>query len=110
VGGGDGIVPWNTVVGSQAWDRAEPLTVFYPGTKFGRNEPFASLRLKAYRRGQQDVEYLALLAQHPGWDNQGLLLNAPRPELIRFMPSLNVTREEIDRMLGGLRLAIAAVR
>jgi acetylornithine/N-succinyldiaminopimelate aminotransferase len=50
------------------------------------------------------------LEQHPGWDNQGLLLNAPRPELIRFMPALNVTREEIDRMLGGLRLAIAAVR
>jgi len=26
------------------------------------------------------------------------------------MPALNVTRDEIDRMLGGLRLAIEAVR
>ena len=51
-----------------------------------------------------------MLAEHPGWENQGLLLNAPRPDVIRFMPALNVTRDEIDRMLGGLRLAIEAVR
>jgi acetylornithine/N-succinyldiaminopimelate aminotransferase len=30
---------------------------------------------------------------------QGLLLNSPRPELLRFMPALNVTTEEIDLML-----------
>lgn len=29
----------------------------------------------------------------------GLILNAPRPGLIRFMPALNVTRDEIDKML-----------
>ena len=51
-----------------------------------------------------------MLAKHSGWENQGLLLNAPRPDVIRFMPALNVTRDEIDRMLGGLRLAIEAVR
>ncbi|HEY3432475.1 MAG TPA: acetylornithine transaminase [Rhodocyclaceae bacterium] len=34
---------------------------------------------------------------------EGLLLNAPRPNLIRFMPALNVSREEIDRMLEMLR-------
>jgi acetylornithine/N-succinyldiaminopimelate aminotransferase len=51
-----------------------------------------------------------MLAKHPGWENQGLLLNAPRPDVIRFMPALNVTRDEIDRMLGGLRMAIEAVR
>jgi acetylornithine/N-succinyldiaminopimelate aminotransferase len=34
--------------------------------------------------------------------NAGLLLNAPRPNLLRFMPALNVTREEIDAMLGIL--------
>ena len=33
----------------------------------------------------------------------GLLLNAPRPNLLRFMPALNVTREEIDQMLGMLK-------
>ncbi|MEY2633521.1 MAG: hypothetical protein RIR00_2175, partial [Pseudomonadota bacterium] len=30
---------------------------------------------------------------------QGLLLNAPRPNLLRFMPALNVSREEIEQML-----------
>lgn len=29
----------------------------------------------------------------------GLLLNAPRPNLLRFLPALNVTRQEIDAML-----------
>jgi acetylornithine/N-succinyldiaminopimelate aminotransferase len=32
----------------------------------------------------------------------GLLLNSPRPDVLRFMPALNVTREEIDRMIGML--------
>jgi hypothetical protein len=68
--GGDGVLPWNAVSGAQAWERAEPLTVFYPGSKFGRNEPYASLRLKAYRRGQQDIEYLLLLARKRGWDRE----------------------------------------
>jgi hypothetical protein len=70
--GADGIVPWNTVAGPQAWERAEPLTVFYTGSKFGRMEPFASLRLKAYRRGQQDIEYLIMLSQKPGWDREAV--------------------------------------
>ena len=32
----------------------------------------------------------------------GLLLNAPRPDALRFMPALNVTREEISGMIDGL--------
>ena len=35
-----------------------------------------------------------------------LLINAPRPTALRFMPALNVTRDEIDQMLGILREAI----
>jgi acetylornithine/N-succinyldiaminopimelate aminotransferase len=31
--------------------------------------------------------------------DRGLLINAPRPDTLRFMPALTVTREEIDRML-----------
>jgi len=72
VTGADAIVPWNTVRGMEAWDRAEPLTVFYVGKKFGLNEPFASLRLKAFRRGQQDVEYMVLLARKKGWDRDAV--------------------------------------
>jgi acetylornithine/N-succinyldiaminopimelate aminotransferase len=32
----------------------------------------------------------------------GLLLNAPQPEALRFMPALNVTRDEITEMVDGL--------
>ena len=41
--------------------------------------------------------------------NAGLLLNAPRPNLLRFMPALNITNEEIDTMLTGLDGALRAV-
>jgi acetylornithine/N-succinyldiaminopimelate aminotransferase len=34
--------------------------------------------------------------------DRGLLINAPRPDSLRFMPALTVTREEIDRMIGIL--------
>ncbi|HVK95781.1 MAG TPA: acetylornithine transaminase, partial [Noviherbaspirillum sp.] len=32
----------------------------------------------------------------------GLLLNSPRPDLLRFMPALNVSTEEIDQMISML--------
>ncbi|GIZ52045.1 acetylornithine transaminase [Noviherbaspirillum aridicola] len=32
----------------------------------------------------------------------GLLLNSPRPDLLRFMPALNVSRDEIDQMIAML--------
>ncbi|MEB6664738.1 acetylornithine transaminase [Achromobacter ruhlandii] len=40
----------------------------------------------------------------------GLLLNAPRGNLLRFMPALNVTAEEIDTMLTQLDGLIGQVR
>ena len=41
---------------------------------------------------------------------EGLLLNAPRPNLLRFMPALNVSEEEIDLMLSMLEDLINQVR
>jgi len=41
---------------------------------------------------------------------QGLLLNAPRANLLRFMPALNVTEQEIEQMLTLLDGVIASVR
>ena len=49
------------------------------------------------------------LEECPGWEGAGLLLNAPRPNLLRFMPALNVSYGEIDQMIQGVRLAIQAV-
>jgi acetylornithine/N-succinyldiaminopimelate aminotransferase len=40
---------------------------------------------------------------------RGLLLNAPRPDVLRFMPALNVSDDEIDRMARILGDALAAV-
>ena len=34
--------------------------------------------------------------------DRGLLLNSPRPNLLRFMPALNVTEGEIDTMIERL--------
>jgi acetylornithine/N-succinyldiaminopimelate aminotransferase len=44
---------------------------------------------------------------------RGLLINAPRENTLRFMPALNVTREEIDRMiriLDGVLADLGATR
>jgi len=41
---------------------------------------------------------------------QGLLLNAPRGNLLRFMPALNVSEQEIAQMLSQLDGVIGALR
>ena len=70
--GGDGILPWNSLGGDSAFDKPTPTAILYPGARFGLDAPLASLRLKALRRSQQDVEYLALLAAKRGWDRAQL--------------------------------------
>jgi len=42
--------------------------------------------------------------------NDGLLINSPRPASLRFMSSLDVTRDEIDQMLEGVERAIVKAR
>jgi acetylornithine/N-succinyldiaminopimelate aminotransferase len=42
---------------------------------------------------------------------RGLLINAPRPDCLRFMPALTVSRAEVDRMidiLGGVLAEVAS--
>ncbi|WP_079436640.1 acetylornithine transaminase [Zoogloea sp. LCSB751] len=41
---------------------------------------------------------------------KGLLLNSPRPNLLRFMPSLTVSTAEIDEMIGLLDTLLHATR
>lgn len=60
--GADGVIPWQTIGRESAWEKASALSLFYP-TPDG---PRPSIRLKAYRRGQQDVEYLTLLSKEHG--------------------------------------------
>jgi hypothetical protein len=68
--GSDGILPWQTVGTDDSWKQADELSLFYPGRGGREAGPIPSIRLKAYRRGQQDVEYLTMLAQvehEPRW-------------------------------------------
>ncbi len=68
--GSDGVLPWQTIGRDNSWRDGDRLSLFYPGGPAGQAEPLPSIRLKAYRRGQQDVEYLTLLArqlEEPRW-------------------------------------------
>ena len=88
--GADGVLPWQTIGDARAWDRADELALFYPVVgvpRSGSEDPrlaagrgpqaslegdgaIPSVRLKAYRRGQQDVEYLTIwsrLHKEPRW-------------------------------------------
>jgi hypothetical protein len=60
--GGDGVLPWQTIGEDDSWKKADALSLFYPGGPAGLPGPVPSIRLKSYLRGQQDVEYLTLLA------------------------------------------------
>ena len=62
--GADGIIPWQTIGNADSWKSSDALALFYPKPRGdGEDMPdvLASLRLKGYRRGQQDIEYLTLL-------------------------------------------------
>jgi len=64
--GMDGVLPWLSIGSSRAWTRGETTALLYPGAPRGLAGPVAGLRLKAFRRGQQDIEYLSLLEQLTG--------------------------------------------
>jgi lysophospholipase L1-like esterase len=74
--GSDGVIPWQTVGTENSWKQGEATCVLYPGSTIARKEPIPSIRLKAYLRGQQDVEYLTLLQRTHSW---------PRHELARLL-------------------------
>ncbi|HEX7447847.1 MAG TPA: GDSL-type esterase/lipase family protein [Pirellulales bacterium] len=62
--GADGVLPWQTIGTADSWKRADRLALFYPGQSDG--PPAPSIRLKSFRRGQQDVEYLTLWCHATG--------------------------------------------
>ncbi len=60
--GADGVVPWQTIGKANAWKTPDDLSLFYP-TPSG---PMPSVRLKAFRAGQQLVEYLTMFTALAG--------------------------------------------
>ncbi len=63
--------------------------------------------LRALLLGKDVGNQVVKLAR--GLQPDGLLVNAPRPNLLRFMPALNVTTDEIDRMIMMLRSVFDAL-
>jgi Domain of unknown function (DUF4091) len=66
--GADGIVPWQTIGKKDALTKPDDLAVLYPGSE----GPLPSLRLKAFRAGQQLAEYLAIYAAASGQDRDAV--------------------------------------
>lgn len=52
----------------------------------------------------------AIVAASREWEPYGLLLNSPRKNLLRFMPALNTTEEEVAYMLKILDKVISSLR
>ncbi|BAO85612.1 MULTISPECIES: acetylornithine transaminase [Caballeronia] len=67
------------------------------GFKGERGEGLLRALLLDSDKGPQIVEKARLMQP------DGMLLNAARPNLLRFMPALNVTKDEIDQMMSMLR-------
>lgn len=64
--------------------------------------------LRALKLGKADGA--AIVAAARDREPEGLLLNAPRADLLRFMPALNISAEEVNLMLGWLDEIVAQVR
>ena len=91
---------------------AEQLTKLSQGLNLGAERGMGLLRALELNsdHGSAIVTYARdQLEATPSWAKMGLLLNSPRPSVLRFMPALNVTPAEIDVMIEGLRVTVQAV-
>jgi hypothetical protein len=66
--GADGVVPWQTIGDKDSLTKPDELAVLYPGP----DGPIPSLRLKAFRAGQQLAEYLTIYSQASGQDRDAV--------------------------------------
>jgi hypothetical protein len=56
------------VIGTRKdWIQPRPDSLIYCGTPWRKEVPYASLRLKALRRAQQDIDLLWMLQEKMGW-------------------------------------------
>src|SRR5262249_17391917 len=102
--GVDGVLPWQTIGRGDSWQRADTLSLFYPG----RNGtlPVPSVRLKSFRRGHQDVEYLTLLSQSPAappWPAPGRVREALKLSGTRGASGLAAVEDAGTVRYGALR-------
>lgn len=119
-GGADGIIPWQTIGTPLSWKEGDELSLFYPAVPESGGKVVPSVRLKAYRRGQQDAEYLnQLVAKGVSRDDLGRSVrcrlaldhgyvvkcsaeDAGTPRYDATSPEdLELFRRDIARRLGG---------
>ena len=58
--GARGLVIREALAADEDWDKATDTRMLYPGRRFDYSGAYASLRLKALRRAQQDLDWLEL--------------------------------------------------
>ncbi len=76
--------------------------------KWGMKGERGSGLLRALLMDRPDGAQIVSIARD--LEPEGVLLNAPRPDVLRFMPSLNVTADEVDLLLQVLDQIIATIR
>lgn len=59
--------------------------------------------------GQEVVRYALAVLPREGPQGFGMVLNSPRPNLLRFLPPLTIKHREVEQLLGGLDRTLAAV-
>ena len=75
--------------------------IFYPGKKYGYDGPIPCIRLKAMRRGLQDLEYALLLEQKSLMSRSELLQLADELLLSETPDYAQLRRLIFDRLAGG---------
>ena len=113
-----GYMPWWNCFGgdARAWQTGNTLSLFYRGQDYPGGDglytgPLASVRLKAIRRMQQDMEYLHLLACSPGWSRSLACLalrefaDAPDARCLTFQHLTLAQAEQLRRNVVGAILA-----
>ncbi len=99
--GADGVLPWQSLGGDSAFDAPNRNGLVVDGTRRFGVRAVASLRVKALRRGVQDVEYLITMAKKRGWTR----------EQVRFLlTGAGDYRGAVDRVKRWTLEDVAAVR
>jgi hypothetical protein len=110
--GAAGALPYWNVLGGGDWFKPDDLSIYYTGRNYARTQKtfdgaFASVRLKAIRRAQQDIEYLNLLAAKKGWNRLKLrqalarFADDPKAPVLRFDNLSNESLYEIRRAVAA---------
>ena len=82
------VLPWQTIGTRNSWKTADQTALFYPDP----GGPKPSVRLKAFSRGQQDIEYLTLL---------GDVLKMPRIVIGDWLKGTLGLEEKVQKTSSG---------